>query len=65
MSEAEYQNPVDLAIQKLKSRLETDKSLPPNVMLATIADLASDSPHEFVNLKEILEGVANDPSREA
>lgn len=60
MSEAEYQSPVDLAIQKLKSKLEMDMSLSPTVRLATIADLASATPQDFSNLKSVLEGSADD-----
>lgn len=65
MSEAQYQSLVDLAIQKLKSKLEMDMALSPTVRLATIADLASATPQEFSNLKAVLGGAANDPAGEA
>ena len=59
MQEPEFHSLSDLAVQKLKYRIEQDNAILQNVKLAVISDLNTSTPQEFLKLKATLE-IMND-----
>ena len=56
----DYSQPSDVALERLKKRIEVDATLDAEVREAILTDLASDSPAAFASLKKLLSGKVQD-----